>query len=180
MKYKHVIVFVLVVFIASIITGIIYGINNYYDLSDYINTLNKHNNVFIKDIIILLFFLFSTISLLGIFIQSIYIGFEGLSVGYIISEFYLNYKFKGIVYSIINIIINKLLFLLILLYLFFITYKYTLKIISNIVGNSNDYIKNIIKPLIKKYILIFFFLLIIDTIIYFFGNLILNYFTFML
>lgn len=180
MKYRHVIVFVIVVFIASVITGFIYGINNFYDLTDYITTLDKNNNVFFKDLLLIFFFLFSTISLLGLFLQGIYIGFEGLSVGYIISEFYLNYKFKGIIYSFINIIINKGFLLLILLYLFFVTYKYTLKMISNIVGSSSDYIKTIIKPLIKKYILILFFLLIIDIIIYFFGNLILNYFTFML
>ena len=41
MKYRHVIVFVIVVFIASVITGFIYGINNFYDLTDYITTLEK-------------------------------------------------------------------------------------------------------------------------------------------
>lgn len=179
-KSKHIVIFLTILFISTIIIGFIYGINNYYDLTDYVGTLNKNNNLFLIHIGVLFLFLFSTISLLGIILESIYLGFEGVSIGYLIALFYSNFKAKGILYSLITIFINKVFFLVILFYLFYIGYRYVNKCMRNIIGLNKDYIISIIKPLIMKYCVIFLFLLIYDTFIWFLGNKILNYFTFML
>lgn len=179
-KSRHVIVFVVVLFIVSVITGYIYGINNYYDLTDYIEGLSGHNNLFITHLIIFFLFLFSTISLLGIIAESIYIGFEGVSIGYLLAIFFSNFKLKGILYALVTIAINKLFLLLILIYLFIVSFKYIKKSIDNIIGINKDYFDGMIKPLLQKYFIILLILLAYDTVIYFFGNKLLNYLTFML
>lgn len=179
-KDKHIALFIALLFLISIITGFIYGLNNYYDLSNYMKELGEHNNLFFPHLTILIIFLFSTLSLLGVFIQSIFIGIEGVSVGYILSTFYLNFKFKGLLYGLMTLLINNVFFIIILFYLFIISYKYIKKNVNNIVGVNKDYVGLLIRPLLKKYLLILTFLIIYDVIIYFFGNIFLNYLRIML
>lgn len=178
-KNKLALVLVISIFLISLVIGIIYGINNKYDVSEYINTLDKDLLLFDNLMVILLFF-FSTISLLGVIINGLYISFSGVSVGYIIASFFNTYGISGIFYSLINILINKLFFLLIIIYLFIVTVKYTKKCFNNIVGLSTDYLISLIKPLIKKYLVIISFLVVYDILNYFFAYKVLKYFTFIL
>lgn len=179
-RAKHIIVFGLIIIAVSIITGIIYAINNPYDLTDYIANLNKHNNLFFKNIGILILFLLSTLSILGSISQIFIIGFESVSIGYVIGEFFLSYKFKGVAYALITIFVNKTIFLIILLYLLVNSYIYIRKSFHNIIGISKDYFSQIILPILLKYGIVTIFVIIYDIIIYFFGNMLLNYLTFML
>lgn len=177
---KNIALYVAIVLLVSIITGFIYGINNPLDLTDYLESLNNHNSLFVIHTLMIIGIFFSTLSLINLFVESIIFGIEGISIGFSISLFFHHYKFKGLLYGIITIIINKGLYLLLLLYLFIISFNYINRIIKNVFGVNNDYINYSIKPLIKKFTLIIIFSLINNTIIYFFGNMFLNYLTFML
>ncbi|MDE6141680.1 MAG: hypothetical protein K2G03_03660, partial [Bacilli bacterium] len=177
---KHVTVFGLIIIAISIITGIIYAINNPYDLTDYIASLDKHNNLLFNHLAILFLFLLSTLSILGSISQIFIIGFESVSMGYVIGQFFLSFKFKGITYAIITIFINKIIFLIILLYLLINSYIYIRKSFHNIVGLSKDYFSQIILPILLKYGIVTIFVVIYDIIMYFFGNMLLKYLTFML
>lgn len=179
-RNRHVALFIAVLFSISIVTGYIYGINNYYDLTDYIKNLAEPSNFFFYHGFILFVFLFSTLSLLGIVIEATLIGFEGISIGYTLSIFYANFKLNGLFYGFLTLLINKFFFLLALFYLFLVSSRYIKKNIQNIVGVNKDYVEYLIKPLIKKYICIGIFLIIYDIVLYFFGNGLLNYLTFML
>lgn len=179
-RNKHILLFIAILFIVSVVIGYIYGVNNFYDLTDYLANLDKHNSFFLAHIIIFLVFLFSTISLLGIFVESIYIGFEGISVGYLLATFYANFKINGILYGLITVLVNKVFFLIIITYLFLVTFNYIKKSAQNIIGLNKDYFSYLIKPLFFKYGIILVFILIYDIIIYLFGNTLLNYLTFML
>lgn len=178
-KSKYVLVLAMSIFLISLIVGFIYGINNKYDVSEYVKTIDK-SFLLINHLLVILLFFFSTISLIGTLICGFYIGFEGVCVGYVISEFFNTYGFKGVMYSLINITINKVLFLIILFYLFVVCVKYAKKVISNMVGISTDYLIYLLKPLIKKYALIILFISIYDILNYFFAYKVLRYFTFML
>lgn len=178
-KNKYALVFSVSILIISIVVGIIYGLNNKYNMTDYVNSLDK-NLLLVNHLIVIAIFLFSTISLLGVIVNSFYIGFEGVSIGYIAASFFSTYGIKGIVYSIINILINKGLFLLIIFYLFIVDLKYTKKCLSNLVGINTDYLISLIKPLLKKYLTIIAFIIVVDVLNYFFAYKILKYFTFML
>lgn len=179
-RTKHVIVFGLIIIAISVITGIIYAINNPYDLTDYMASLTKHNNLIFNHLGILFFFLLSTLSILGSISEIFIIGFESVSMGYVIGQFFLAYKFKGITYALITILVNKIFFIIILLYLLASSYIYIRKSFHNIIGVSKDYFSNIILPILLKYGIITIFIVIYDIIIYFFGNMLLNYLTFML
>lgn len=179
-RTKHVVIFGIIIIAISIITGIIYAINNPYDLTEYMENLSKHNNLFINHLGILFLFLLSTLSLLGSIAQIFILGFEGVSIGYVIGQFFLTYKFKGIIYAIATVFINKIIFILILLYLLISTYIFIRKSFNNIIGVNKDYFSNIIVPLLMKYGIITIFVIIYDIIIYFFGNMLLNHLTFVL
>ena len=104
---------------------------------------------------------------MGVIIAGFYIGFSGVSIGFIISSFFKTYGLKGILFSLINIVINKVFFTIVIIYLFCVGVSYAKKCLSNIVGVSTDYFVMLIKPLIKKYILIFIFVIIYDILNYF-------------
>lgn len=179
-KVKHVLIFGAIIMLVSMITGFIYAINNPYDLTEYIADLSKHNNLFINHLTIIFFFLLSTLSLLGSVLEIFVIGFEGVSIGYVIGQFFLTYKFKGVLYALITVGINKFIFLLILIYLLSCTYIYIRRSFNNIIGLNKDYFSNIVLPILLKYAIVTVFVIIYDIIIYFFGNMLLNYLTFML
>ena len=177
---KNIALYIAIIILISIITGFIYGLNNPIDLSEYLSNLTNNNFLYIIHTLVILGIFFSTLSLINPIIESVIFGFEGISVGFTLSLFFSQYKIKGLIYGIITFLVNKGIFLLLLLYLFIISVNYTSKILKNILGINNDYVNLSIKPLIKKFILILIFSLINDTIIYFFGNMFLNYLTFML
>lgn len=179
-REKHVLLFVASIIIISTVTGFVYGINNICSLDTYLNALSEHNILFLNDLLIILVFLFATISLIGIILNVFLIGIEGISIGYIIALFYKHYSISGVIYALISIIVNKLFLTLVLTYLFVTCYIYIKKVIRNVLGLNNDYMKHLLVPLIKKYGVITIFVIIYDTFIYFFGNMFLNYLTFML
>lgn len=177
---KNAALFIAILSIILVLTGLIYGFNNKFDLTNYLTSLNENNMLLIQHGIIIILFFISTLSILGVVLQSIYIGIESISIGYLISQFILSYNIKGLIYSIITIFINKFLYILILMYLFITSITYIKKVILNIVNINNDTVSNLLKPLIKKYIIILIILFIYDLLIYLFGNMFLNYLTFML
>lgn len=177
---KNIAIYIAVIIVISLISGIIYGYNKEIDISNYINTLTLNNNLYFMHTISIVIILIGTLSLINVITESIIFSIEGISIGFILSIFYKNYSFKGIIYALAIILTNKLIFLLIISYLFIVGVKYTNKVFKNIIGISNDYVKYLHKPLLQKYLLIFIISIINDTIIYFFGNIFLNYLTFML
>ena len=178
-KNKYALVLVVSIFVISLIVGFIYGINNPYDISEYVKNIDKNILLFNHLLVIMLFF-FSTISLIGILINGFYIGFEGVSVGFVISAFFKTYGIKGIIYSLINLLLNKGLFIIILFYLFIVGVKYVKKSLSNVVGLSTDYLIVLMKPMVKKYLLITIFIVIYDLLNYFLLYKLVKYFTFIL
>lgn len=178
-KNKYALVLVLSIFVISLVVGFIYGINNPYDISEYVKNIDKNLLLFNHLLIVMLFF-FSTISLIGILINGFYIGFEGVSVGFVVSAFFKTYGIKGIIYSLINLVLNKGLFIIILFYLFIVGIKYVKKCLSNIVGLSTDYLIVLIKPMVKKYLLIVIFSVVYDLLNYFLLYKLVKYFTFIL
>lgn len=177
---KNALIFIVVVAAVLFITGLIYGFNNKFDINEYLSILDSNNFLIIKHLLIIIICLFCTISLLGVIFIAIYIGFESISIGYLIANFILSYKTSGLLYGIITVIVNKGIYLLILLYLFITAIIYLKKHIMNIVGINKEYITDLLIPLLKKYLVITIILIIYDIFIYVFGNMFLNYLTFML
>lgn len=179
-RVRHVVFFAAVVIVVSIVTGFIYGMNHYFDLTDYMQALTNHNNLFFNHFLILLLFLISTLSILGVVFQVFIISFEGVSIGYVLSTFYLNFKIKGFFYGFITVLVNQVFLIIILSYLLTSSYLYIKRSFQNLFGGQRDYFKAIVMPILYKYVLIAIFVLLYDIILYFGGNILLNYLTFML
>lgn len=177
---KNIALYIAVIIVISLISGFIYGYNKNIDISSYLETLTSNNNLFFIHTISIVIILIGTLSLINVITESIIMSIEGISIGFIISIFFKNYKLPGLIYAFLTILINKGIYLILISYLFIIGFKYAKKIFKNIIGVNNDYVKQLHKPLIQKFILILIINLINDTIIYFFGNVLLNYLTFML
>ncbi len=179
-RVRHVVFFAVIVVLVSVVTGFIYGMNNYFDLTDYMQTLTTHNNLFFNHFLILVLFLISTLSILGVLFQIFIIGLEGVSIGYVLAIFYLNFKIKGFFYGFLTVLVNQVFFIIILCYLLTSSYLYIKKGLQNLFGGDRDYFKSLVMPILYKYALIAVFVLLYDIIIYFGGNVLLNYLTFML
>ena len=177
---KNAALFIAITITILVITGIIYGYKNPINISNYIASLEDNNNLILQHILVILLFFISTLSIIGIILQTIYIGIESISIGYIISNFIIKYNIKGLIYSLITISINKGIYIIILSYLFTTSIVYIKRIINNQSGKNKDSINDLLIPLLKKYLIIIIFLLLYDVLIYLFGNKFLNYLTFML
>ena len=163
---KNAAIFISVLSIILFITGLIYGFNNTININDYLANLNSNNTAIISYIVIIILFFISTLSIFGIILESIYIGIESISIGYVLANFISYFKLKGLLYGLINIILNKGLFFLIFIY--------------NLLGINKNYTSELIIPLIKKYLVLLIIISIYGILLYLFGNKFLNYLTFML
>lgn len=165
--------FLLITLIFGIIIGLILYNNLNLDyktsinltLEETINNLNNnHQNYILKHLSILSILILSSTFIFGFILELIYLTYEGISLGFILSSF-INYKkIKGIYYFLIFIITTKLIYLIILSYIIYLTYKYIKMFIHNNykLTNINGYL---IRCLISTLIV-----LINDIIIYFIGN----------
>ena len=110
---KNAALFIAITITILVITGIIYGYKNPINISNYIASLEDNNNLILQHILVILFFFISTLSIIGIILQTIYIGIESISIGYIISNFIIKYNIKGLIYSLITLSINKGIYIII-------------------------------------------------------------------
>lgn len=172
MKIKNIAIFEALILVLSIITGIIYGLNNQIEIKEIITNIDSNYFLINTSIIFILFFL--TLSTLGIIGFTIYFTLEGISSGYLIYLFYKTYKTKGLLCYLLLFISSKLIFIILVSYLFIISYKYTKRIINNITGKNKEYVFNITIPLIYKYTIVLIISLINNTLTLFITNKVIN------
>ncbi|MCX4248305.1 MAG: hypothetical protein OSJ65_00915 [Bacilli bacterium] len=179
-KNKNVALFIGLIVLIAVITGFIYGINRNIDATNFLESLNTHNNLFLHHSLLIVIILISTLALINMVSETVIFSIEGLTSGFLIGVLFKSYKLNGLFMGILVTIVNKLIFLILISYLFMISINYIKKIIKNLLGIKNDYIRVLIKPLLKRFALILVISLINDTIIYFFGNMLLKNFVNML
>ena len=177
-KYKKIIVLFIIT------RSILFGILIYNRLSDdSINLLinNSSKLRYINSKIILFHLILLAISFIlsfigiGIIILLLYLFFEGVTIGFMLSYFLSVYKIKGIVYSVSYILIYKSLMIFLLIILIF---KY-LKLFRIIVKYIKNKQINISKTIMNS-IIIIFTIIINDLFLILFGKNLLNLFTFYL
>ena len=177
-KYKKYIV------IAGIILSILFGVFIFNKLSsknlEFI-IANANNLSYINYKIIIFHFLLLTVSLIlsfigmGIITLLIYLFFEGVIIGFMLSCFVSLYKISGFFYSLIYIMIYKglLIFLIIILCI-----KY-LKVFKSIIKYLKKEKVDITKTIINS-LTIILTILMNDIILLLFGNKIFNFFSFII
>lgn len=177
---KNKIVLVSVMIIISIILGVfIFNKLNDDNINYIISQANNLKYINLKNILyhIVIFGISFTLSFIGIgaIFLLIYLFFEGITIGFVLSYNFYCYKIGGIGYTVAYILIYKflLIFLTILLILKFIKlFKNTIKIFKK---QNNDITKTI-----YNCIIIFLLILFNDLFLIIFGSKILNIFSFLI
>ncbi len=176
-RYRNIYIFFIIITLIGVISGTIFGcilkqddkliISDY--LNDYFNNINKVNYLyFLKNNILETIFLILIISILGISIIGIPIiiliyFINSFSLGLIIEGFIINFKAKGILYSILYLIIH-IPFMIGLILISVYAISISLKLIKNIFKKHENNNRVVSIPYIK-FILISFILNIFTNIL---------------
>lgn len=188
-RNSKVIKFILTLVVIGLILGIVLYFNLSKETKDIISNslinLNdniketKQNNI-IFHLFIIFIFIMSSLTILLYPLTFFYLLYEVISYGFILAYYISNFKLGGLVYSIIYFILNKALFMLVLIYLSLISFNICKKIINSIRNKDNISVKELYQNYFLKIIVCVAFILIIDILVYFFGNKILNWFQFLI
>ena len=178
-KNKKYFLFVAVIIIVGIVSGLIYSaLLNDTVKSNLINTIKNQDsftsNFILKDLIIMAVLLITSLFIIGIPLSIFYLFYEGLTMGFLLTTFFMSYKFKGIIYIIIYLITNKL----VTFFLFLIFIKRIINIARYIIGfiiyHKDKMIKEKIINNIFRASYIIFFVFILNIVIYFLSPLLLK------
>lgn len=136
-------------------------------LNDYINnissikiSLNTFLSNFILNILYAAIIWILGISIIGLPIVIIIIFFKSFIISFSISSFIINYKAKGILYSLIYIFPHMIINLLIYIYLGVFSIKLSLSLIKAIINKKNIIFKNDFKSYFKLFFLCFLAILL--------------------
>lgn len=172
-NYKNIFIFISILFVFGIFTGILFYFKQDSGSKDQIIlSLNGlfQNNVFSFETCIYHFLALLIISttlfcFMGIVLLILYIFLEGISIGFLVPIFFRIYKLNAIWYFSVYFILIKFIYI-ILLFLLFIKFFYFLKNYLKCLKNkSYNFLKSI------KYIIIFLILILLnDCFVYFIGN----------
>lgn len=184
-KNKKYLLFVFVVLIIGLITGILFFlVQNSTVKTEIINSLsntnNYHYNAIMKDLIICSILLVLSFFVIGIPISIFYLFYEGLSLGFMLITFLMTYSFKGLIYMLIYIFLNKLIPLILMIFFIQKLINIGRLVIGFIIYRKDNYIKEKIILNFKNALYILIFILICNVISYFVSPLIFQNLTFLL
>lgn len=187
-KYKKLLLFIIVLFLVGIIFGWVYYLkqddlvkqtimNSIVSLEDNL-LANRVNNI-VNHLCISIFIIILSFTIIGIPIIYFYIFFEGLSIGFSYSIIISIFGLKGFIFCILYILFYKILFLVLVIYLIIRSFRISKNMFGLILYKNSQDIKNNILINLRKVILIFILIFIIDVFTYFlssyFNNLLINF-----
>ncbi len=172
-KHKNILLFLSILFIFGIITGILFYFKQDIGLKKTIllniDNVFKHNvfslkNIFIHICLILIiiascFLFLGTLILIGI------LFLEGIGIGFLIPMLFSLYKWKFILHFSLYFILIKMVYILLLFYLFY----YLIQFLKNYFYYLKSKKINFL-PFLKRAFLIGIFLIMNDLFVYFISN----------
>ena len=178
-------IFLFLVFVIGFCCGI--NLLKYIDNEHIINSVNymmSNINTINLNFIGIHLFTISILFLCSIFIISlpvntIYIFYNGISLGFITNIFFVLNGIKGILFSIIYIFFTKTVFIIFLFILLKTLIKISIRIFKYLIFKNKDEVYLIFR-LYKKVLLCIGIILTNDITIYFLGNSILKIFSFLM
>lgn len=174
-----------IIILIGLISGIIYYILLNSDIKSSISdTLVGYNkfryNAIIKDLIIMSFLLVTSIFLIGIPFSLFYLFYEGMSLGLILSMFFVNFKLSGLFYVIFYIVINKLLVLLLMSFFIKKMINVGRLVVGIFIYRKDNLVKNKLLLNLKNSLYLIVIVFVINTLLYFITPSIFTYLSFLL
>lgn len=182
---KKYLIFVGIILLIGFVSGIIYynllttSIKESISLT-IINYNNFRYNSIIKDLIITSLLLVTSFFIIGIPLSLFYLFYEGLSLGLVFNIFLVNFKFNGLLYSLIYFLINKFLVLFIMVFFIKKIISIGRHIIGLIIYKKDMSIKNKLVCSTINSIYLIVFILVINILLYFISPYIFNSLSFLL
>ena len=172
-----------VLFLISIVIGIILFLKSSNEskkyISDYLINLkenlfnNRVNNIF-KHLVIIIFIVLLSFTIMGYFSGIIYLFYEGISFGFTIASLVANYALKGFIFGIIYNIIFKLVFIIIYIIILLKLFDLVKLIVNYFIFKRSYLIKNKLKRVLLSILFLIVIIFINDIIIYFLTNFLLK------
>ena len=163
-KHKKYLMFILVIFVISVLLGFLYyNILNDDVKNNIINTINDSkliNNNYLKDLIIMSTILISSFFIVGIPLSIFYLFYEFFTIGFLFNVFLNVYKVKSLLYILKYIVLNRfipLIFIIIFIYRIINIGRYVVGLLLYKDVNIKSKIINNFKNSI--YIIILFFII---------------------
>lgn len=169
---KKYFMFILIILVMGIISGIIY----YYKLDNEIKdniilSLNDFNIIHINNIFkhftLMAIILILSFFIIGVPVSIFYLFYEGISIGFVFTIFSIKYGFSGFIYAIIFNLFTKFIFIFVLTIFIKKIYIISKVLILNIIITKNNNNKNIIITKFKSSLILILIVFISDIIIYF-------------
>ncbi len=172
-----------VLFLISIVIGIILFLKSSNEskkyISDYLINLkenifnNRVNNIF-KHLVIIIFIVLLSFTIMGYFSGIIYLFYEGISFGFTIASLVANYALKGFIFGIIYNIIFKLVFIIVYIIILLKLFDLVKLIVNYFLFKRSYLIKNKLKRVLLSILFLIVIIFINDIIIYFLTNFLLK------
>lgn len=184
---NKILVFLSILFLVSILTGILYFFllpsaskseisTHLANLKLSLNSMPIINNQLILCILIVLL----SFSIIGFPIILFIYFYEGICLSFTITSFAYFYGFRGIIFYLLYFIIFNLIYYIAIFYLVYTTYNISKQLLKalkkEIIINLGDFFRK----QFTKFVFIMGFLLIFNILIHFFGTTILKLFIFLL
>jgi stage II sporulation protein M len=180
-KNNFVVKFIIVLFLISIIFGLIAYFSYKPDLAGYLedfktNISSTNQNVFLLNLGLLALMFVLSISIIGIPLILFYIFYEGFSAGFTVGVFISIYKLKGLLFYLLFFLVSKLIFILLTLYFSIMCIRFSYHLIDAIIHKNKESLYRYLTNHFYRFTLLVVITLINSTIIYFFSNNILEHF----
>lgn len=176
-------VFLSIIFVIGILCGLLFlniidnetSSNIIQKITYYIESNSLSTSFILKHIIVLAIIIVFSFFVISIIFSIIYLFYNGLTIGLLISLLYSISGLKGLLYSIIYILIVKTIFIILLLFFISMSMKIGICIFKYFFYKDNDKINKLIRYF-KKTLVIYILIIINDIFVYYVGSNILKIF----
>ena len=176
-------VFLSIIFVIGILCGLLFlniidnetSSNIIQKITYYIESNSLSTSFLLKHIIVLAIIIVFSFFVISIIFSIIYLFYNGLTIGLLISLLYSISGLKGLLYSIIYILIVKTIFIILLLFFISMSMKIGICIFKYFFYKDNDKINKLIRYF-KKTLVIYILIIINDIFVYYVGSNILKIF----
>lgn len=181
-KNSFLVKFVVTLFLIGILIGVLFLFSYKPDLgsslSDFKNLIETtRQNTFLSGIITISAVFILSVSIIGSPLIVFYLFYEGLSIGFALGAFLLNYKIKGLFFYLLFFIFSKLIYIALMIYFGVVAIRFAIKIVDSIASKNREELYKTVVYHFYRFIIVIVSSILNSMLIYLFANKILCLFT---
>ncbi len=180
---KHLILFISILALAGAIVGLYLGVSNIEFLKEdvlyYVSHIKDQSyNYILFHFFAVVISIVTSFFAIGIPLLCTLLFYEGMTVGFLIGIFSVTYGISGTLFALLFLIVTKFVYFVILIFLFSKCLKIARKMIGKYIYKTDPSIY--VSHLLKGCICLCIILVCFDLFLFFFGNAIISFLSFLL